>query len=287
MSRRDLAKHEGFERVSPEVGQLDEALLDRALSETPDNTLAMLVDLTAATDPRLRELALRLAGRIMIGMTNRGSHRRSGVGRMTIHSYQPDGGDIDIDASLDAVGEMRRFGATDTDQLKIRGWMKPSTALCLVLDRSGSMGGQPLATSAMAAVAVANRFPSDYSVVAFANDVVIVKSQLAEKDTEIVMGEVLGLRGFGTTNLSEALIAAAQQLRDSRAGRKITVLLSDCRATVLGDVVGAAQHLDELVIIAPQNDDDEARILGAKVGARVATVSGPSDIPDAFARVFD
>ena len=287
MSRRDLARHEGFERISPEVGQLDETLLDRALSETPDNTLAMLVDLTAATDQRLRELALRLAGRIMIGMANRGSHRRRGVGRMTLRSYQPDGGDIDIDTSLDAVGEMRRFGATDTDQIKIRGWMKPSTALCLVLDRSGSMGGQPLATSAMATAAVANRFPRDYSVVMFANDVVIVKSQLVEKDPEVVMRDVLALRGFGTTNLSDALLAAEQQLRDSRAGRKITVLLSDCRATVLGDVVAAAKNLDELVIIAPQSDDEEARQFGAKVGARVTTVSGPSDIPDAFAQLFD
>lgn len=273
--------------MSPEEGVLDDALLDRALSETPDKTLAMLVDLTAATDPRLRELALRLAGRIMIGMAKRGSDRRRGVGRMTLRSYEPEGGDIDIDSSLDAIGEMRRLGATDTDKIKIRGWMKPSTALCLVLDRSGSMGGRPLATSAMAAAAVANRFPSDYSVVAFANDVVIVKSQLVEKDSEVVMRDVLALRGFGTTNLSDALIAAEQQLCQTRAGRKVTVLLSDCRATVLGDAVGAARHLDELVIIAPLGDDDEARKLGAKVGAKVTAVSGPSDIPDAFARLFD
>jgi len=273
--------------VSPEEGVLDEALLDRALSEAPDITLAMLVDLTAATDPRLRELALRLAGRIMIGMAKRSSNRRRGVGRMTLLSYEPEGGDIDIDSSLDAIGEMRRFGATETDQMKIRGWMKPSTALCLVLDRSGSMGGRPLATSAMATAAVANRFPSDYSVVVFANDVIIVKSQLVEKDPEVVMRDVLALRGFGTTNLSDALLAAELQLCQSRAGRKITVLLSDCRATVLGDVVAAAKDLDELVIIAPQSDDEEARQFGAKVGARVTTVSGPSDIPDAFAQLFD
>lgn len=287
MSRRELARHQRFEQVSPDVGELDEAALDRALVDAPDQTLAMLVDLTAASDPKLRELARRLAGRIMIDTANRGSNRRRGVGRMTLRSYQPDGGDIDIDTSLDAIGEMRRFGATDTDQIMIRGWMKPSTALCLVLDRSGSMGGRPLATSAMATAAVANRYPGDYSVVVFGSDVVIVKSQSVDKEFEIVVNDVLGLRGFGTTNLSEALIAAEQQLRHSRASRKITVLLSDCRATVMGDVLGAARTLDELVILAPRGDDDEARQLGTKVGARVTTVSGPSDIPDAFARVFD
>jgi len=65
------------------------------------------------------------------------------------------------------------------------------------------------------------------------------------------------------------------------------VLLSDCRATVVGDVLGAAKSLDELVILAPYGDDDEARQLGAVVGARVTAVNGPSDIPDAFVRAFD
>ena len=38
--------------------------------------------------------------------------------------------------------------------------------LGLVLDRSGSMGGKPLATAALAAAAVASRAPEDYSVLA-------------------------------------------------------------------------------------------------------------------------
>lgn len=287
MSRRELAKHQRFEQVSPDVGELDEVALDQALAETPDETLAMLADLTAATDPKLRQLARRLAGRLMLDVARRGAHRGRGVGRMTLRSYQPDAGDIDIDVSLDAINEIRRHGTTDVDQLKVRGWMKPSTALCLVVDRSGSMGGRPLATSAIATAAVTARNPSDYSVVVFGSDVVVVKSQDADKEAEEVVNAVLGLRGFGTTNLSEALLTAHQQLQRSHAGRKVTVLLSDCRATVLGDVLGAAQILDELVILAPVDDDDEARQLALEVGARITTVCGPSDIPDAFARVFD
>lgn len=269
------------------MGELDESALDQALADAPDETLAMMADLTSATDPKLRELARRLAGRLMLDIARRGTHRGRGVGRMTLQSYQSDAGDIDIDASLDAVNELRRYGATDVDQLKIRSWMKPSTALCLVVDRSGSMGGLPLATAAVAAAAVAARNPDDYSVVVFGGDVVVAKSQNVKKNSEEVVNAVLRLRGFGTTNLSEALIAAHQQLQRSPAGRKIAVLLSDCRATVLGDVLGAARVLDELVILAPVDDDDDARQLGSAVGARVTTVRGPSDIPDAFARMFD
>ena len=68
-------------------------------------------------------------------------------------------------------------GAIDADRLRVRGWVQPATALCLLVDRSGSMGGKPLATAALAAAAVASRAPADYSVLAFGKDVVVAKSQ--------------------------------------------------------------------------------------------------------------
>jgi hypothetical protein len=67
----------------------------------------------------------------------------------------------------------------------------------------------------------------------------------------------------------------------------VTVLLSDGRATVPGDVVAAARALDELVVIAPALDAVDAEKLAADTGARFTTVSGPFDVPDAFARVLD
>jgi hypothetical protein len=98
---------------------------------------------------------------------------------------------------------------------------------------------------------------------------------------------VLALRGYGTTALTAALGAAAVQLERSRASRRITVLLSDCRATVEGDVVAAAGGLDELVIIAPAGDDAEARVLSAACGARLATLDGPSDVVRAISSVLE
>ena len=101
------------------------------------------------------------------------------------------------------------------------------------------------------------------------------------------MNDVLSLRGFGTTDLAAALLGAQQQLARSRAGRKITILLSDCRATVEGDPVAAAAGLDELVVIAPAGDDEEARAFASRVGARVTTVTGPSGVADAIADVLE
>ena len=284
-SRREMSRsHQRFEQVSPEVGELDESAFDEVMEDNPDEALAMLADLTAATDPKLRELARRLAGRLMLDLSRRGQVRPRGIGKIRTRPYSTDGGDLDIDASIEPIVEARAAGAApDVERLRVRGWVKPGTALCLLVDRSGSMGGKPLATSAIAAAAVAWRAPDDYSVLAFGKDIVVAKSQDAPKAGEQVVNDVLTLRGFGTTDLAGALQTAAAQLSRSRAGRRVAVLLSDCRATVPGDVIAAARALDEVCIVAPIEDDEAARELAAQIGARLVSVGGPAELPEALA----
>lgn len=257
------------------------------MQNSPDEMLGLLADLTGATDPKLRELARRLAGRLMLELGNRGQARPRGIGKMVELPYRADGGDLDIDASLDAIGEARAGLAVDPERLRIRGWRKPGTAFCLLLDRSGSMGGQPLATSAVATASIASRNPDDYSVIAFGKDVVVTKSQDVPKSSERVINDVLTLRGYGTTDLAGALIAAQQQLTRSRAGRRIAILLSDCRATVDGDAIAAAAGIDELVVIAPAEDHDEATAFALKVGAVISLVNGPSEIPEVLSQALE
>lgn len=278
MSRRELARHERFEQVSPEVGILDEDALEDAMREDPDGTMALLSDLAGATDRELRELAKRLAARLFIDLAPRGPTRDRGVGKLRLVPYRADGGDLDLDASLDALLE-RGNGAVDPQRLRVRTWVRPTTALCLMVDRSGSMGGRALATAALAASAVAAKAPTDYSVLAFGKDVVVAKGQQSAREADGVVHDLLALRGFGTTDLAAVLAEANLQLRRSRAGRKVAVLLSDCRSTAGDDPVAMARALDELVIVAPERDDEEARAFAARCRARVVTVSGPSDIP--------
>ena len=248
--------------------------------------MALLADLTGATDPKLRELARRLAARLFLDLARRGPAHPRGIGTLRELPYQPDRGDIDIDASLEVIAEGRASGWIDAERLRVRGWVRPGTALCLLVDRSGSMGGKPLATAAVAAAAIASRIPTDYSVLAFGKDVVVAKGQDSTKPSELVVTDLLSLRGFGTTDLAGALVVAAQQLGRSRASRRVTIVLSDCRATVEGDVVAAAGALDEVVVIAPESDSDAARQFAAETGAAFTTVSGPSAVADALARVL-
>ena len=148
------------------------------------------------------------------------------------------------------------------------------------------MGGAPLATAALAAAAVAHRRPTDYSILVFGSEVGVAKPQRNEVPTSQVVTSVLSLRGFGTTNLAEALRESAIQLAESTAKRRVTILLSDCRSTSVQSAEEVAQSLDELVVIAHSDDEEEAQAFARRVGARYASVCGPSDIPDALLAVL-
>lgn len=288
VSRRELARSARFADLSPGVGQLDDDAVTAALGDDADEALSLLADMTHAVDEQLRARARRLAARLFVDLAVGGNHRILGTRRLALVPYRPDAGDLDIDASLDAVLEARAaLRAVDPDGLAVRGWTTPRTVWCLLVDRSGSMGGRPLATAGMAAAAMTIRArPGDLAVLCFGRRVVTATSLGEPRPTEDVIDRVLALRGTGTTDVAGALRAAAAQLASSPAGRRVTVLLSDCRATEPGDVEGAARAVEELVILAPAAESEAAEELADAAGARLATITGPASVPAALERVL-
>jgi imidazole glycerol phosphate synthase subunit HisF len=60
----------------------------------------------------------------------------------------------------------------------------------------------------------------------------------------------------------------------------------------LGDPINIVKifnkmEVDELIVIAPQDDHDEAQAFASRVGARLALVSGPSEIPSVLAQALE
>ena len=288
MSRRELASSPLLDEISPDVGELDEAAVAEAMEVDPDELLSLLASMTQATDVSLRALAKRLAARIFVDIARTEPADARGIGRIVRQRYRPDRGDIDIEASGEALLAARaERRLVDPDELTVRAWGKPATSWCLLVDRSGSMHGGPLATAAIAAAAVSARAEGRYAVLSFGRDVVAAKAMWEERSVDDVIDRVLALRGHGTTDLAKALLAGVQQQAVIASGRKITVLMSDCRATEPGDVLAAARCVDELVILAPEGDAAEAARLAGEVGARWATVAGPTSIVAALASVLD
>lgn len=258
--------------MSPEVGELDEDALAAALGEDPDAALALLAEMSNATDELLRAHARRLAARLVLDRVRTGRTARRGIGRPRLVPADR-GGDLDLDASFDAViGASAEGRAAHLDELRARDWGRPELALCLLVDDSGSMTGARLAASAMVAAACAIRAPAEHAVLAFARDVRPLRRLQETLPAGTVVERVLRLRGHGVTGLAGALRAGSEALAAARATRRVVVLLSDCRATDDQDPVPAARAVDELIILAPRADGDAAAELAAASNARWATL---------------
>ncbi|MGB1083094.1 MAG: VWA domain-containing protein [Ilumatobacteraceae bacterium] len=277
---------EHFDELSPEVGELDEHVMDRLLADSPDEAVSLLVTLGDAVDPELRAKARRVAERIVIDIARRGRAAQGKVGRLRSLPLR-DGGDLDVDAAVESLAESGG-SLVDADMLRVIDWERPDTAVCLVIDRSGSMKGEALASAALAAAAVALRAPAFHAVIAFSGTAEVVRSMVtsAHASADGVVDAVLSLKGHGTTNVSDGLRAAITEHEAARCGRHLTVLLSDCRDRAIDEAVAFAESLEELVIVSPADDIADAQQFADVTGAALVGVEGPHDVARALDEVL-
>ena len=279
VSRRELERQPAFEEISADVGLLDESALDDLWAEDPDQALELLAMMANATDRDLAAHARRLASRLLVDLSASGPARSRGVGRLVVKPAGPDSNELDIDASLEAIHEARsQQRRPRLDELSTREWSRPETAICLLVDRSGSMSGSRLATAALAAAACSWRAPGEFSLLAFSDGVLTLKGLHQRIEPTDLVATVLRLRGHGTTDIDLALKAAQLQLVPATARRRLILLLSDGEHTAGRDPVNVAKGIRELAIVAPADESDHAVRLGREAGATVRTISGPLDI---------
>ncbi len=236
----------------------------------------------SATDEGLRRAARALAVRVVLDRARTGLPRRGGIGKLRRQSAEL-GGDLDVEASFDALLEARAARRRPSaDALVAVDWGRPELALCLLVDASGSMAGSRLAAAALTAAACALRAPGDHAVVAFDRTAKVVRPMDSVRTPTAVVDDVLALRGHGVTSVTAALTAAGEQLARTRAARRVVVLLSDCRSTDDQDPTPAARALPELVILPPADDSDEAAALASRAGARWLPLEGAASAPAAL-----
>jgi magnesium chelatase subunit D len=255
LSRRQLAaQHQGFASVSPDVGRIDGEALAGEMRRDADAAVALLADMAVATDPALRADARRLAGRLLPPLGRVGTARRRGTRRLVARAGATDG-DLDIERTLEHNNGMppRRAG-----RLVARQFAAAPRAVCLLVDRSGSMSGHAVALAAVAAAAVVEAASDRLhcGVIAFATDTMVLRDPRDEVPSERVVDDLLSLRGHGTTDVARALRAAAAQLEHVPPGGRTALLMSDCLHTKGADPLGPAGTLDGLHVLGTSADAD-------------------------------
>jgi magnesium chelatase subunit D len=245
-------RHQSFAEVSPEVGTLDEEALAGLLAADPDGAAALLADLAAATDRELRAAARRLAARVFIRLGQAGQVRARGTRRL--EPSRRGEGDLDLERTM---ARWPGRGPLASEDLVTRSWAARSQAVCLAVDASGSMSGPGVAMAAVAAAAVvlAASDRLSPSVIAFSGEVRVLQHHGTRRPPEDLVGDLVGLRGHGVTDLAGALRAAAAQLARADGGDRVAVLLSDCLRTAGDDPVKALHGIDRLHVLCPAPGD--------------------------------
>ena len=245
--QRLSAAHAAFEQVSPAVGELDAAAFRKELARDGDAAVALLADMAVATDPALRREARRLAQRLLPALGRAARPRRRGTRRIVSRVGALEG-DLDLDRTLErSLG--RRPG--DARDLVARQFAAAPRAICLLVDRSGSMGGHAVALAAVAGAAVVSARDARLrcSVVAFSSEPLVLLSDVRARPATAVVDDLLSLRGHGTTDLARALRVAAELLERVAPGGRTAVLLSDGLHTKGADPLPAAGLFDRLHVL--------------------------------------
>jgi magnesium chelatase subunit D len=287
VSRAELtARHAWFADVSPGVGQLDQDALGRLLAADPDAAATLLADLALATDRQLAAAARQLAARVFVRLAAAGLRPSRGTRRLGAAAAGE--GDLDLDRTFDRLaGRWPPAGA----ELVTRSWRAHRRALCLLIDTSGSMSGLAVATAAVAAASVVLAADGrlDPGIVAFGGDVTVLRAHGSRRVPEELVGELIGLRGHGLTDLAGGLRAAAGELAVVRSDDRVTILLSDCAATTGGDPAAALAGIDRLYVLCPRPDAESNRAAAAlaRLGGGVsAPVSRLAEVAPALTRVL-
>lgn len=295
LGRAELgSRHDSFDEVSPELGELDDAAFDNALAQDPEAAAALLADLAVATDAALRAQARRLAGRVFIRLGRVGPAKTRGTRKLG--PRRGGDGDLDLDRTLDnwQPAHSSRPGPED---IVTRDWTAHRRAICLLVDISGSMQGLAVALAAVSAAGVvlasengATRL--EPGVLAFGSGVRILQRQGVGRSPESLVSELVALRGHGTTDLAAALREASVQLASAPAQERTVVLLSDCLHTAGDDPTTALGGIDRVHVLLPQPGDPDpeavraSAALAARGGGIAQTVGRLGEVGPALTRIL-
>ena len=262
LSRNQLrSQHHGFAAVSPQVGTLDVSALIAQLRHEPEPAVALLADMAVATDAGLRAEARRLARRLLPPLGRIGTPNRRGPRRI-VPRRGSESGDVDLDRTLELADGRRPDRA---EEIVSRTWGAAPRAVCLLVDRSGSMTGRAVALAAVAAAAVVEAASDRLraGVIAFAGEALVLRGLGSREPSERVIDDLLSLRGHGVTDLARALQAASTQLEEVPPGGRVAILMSDCIRTRGADPLGIAGAFDVLNVLVTSDDPDAVEAAAA------------------------
>jgi hypothetical protein len=132
-----------------------------------------------------------------------------------------------------------------------------------------------MAAVAAAAVVLAAEGRLAPAVIAFSGEARVLQPQGTRRPPADLVGELIGLRGHGVTDLARALRAASAELARADGGERVAVLLSDCLRTAGADPAGALGGIDRLHVLCPVPGNTEPELAAAALARSGHGISRP------------
>ncbi|MFO0676044.1 MAG: VWA domain-containing protein [Polyangiaceae bacterium] len=168
---------------------------------------------------------------------------------------------------------------------------EPGVAMALVIDRSGSMTGNPLEMAKAAAKATADTLAGDdlLEVIAFDSQPTRIVRMTPAKHGARIQNDIARIQPGGGTEIFSAVDAAYQVLTTTRARKKHVILLTDGQAPQNGirDLVQAmvAEGITvSSVGLGGGIDESLLRTIADTGGGRFYKVLDPQSLPRVFTR---
>jgi Mg-chelatase subunit ChlD len=278
-TREELSQFPVVQSLSSQPGQVDRGAFAEAIAEDPELILDLMPHLAKASDGKLRRIAREVAGRLVVRFAEAAGGAAAGDGKWRSAKWLP-GAEVDLEAVLEELLIAQSLGhPLDVEHVAARSWQRRPTAVCLVVDNSGSMGASRLSAAAVATAALAMKAPADFSVIAVADKALVLRQQGSSRPVEAIVDDLFGLRSYGWTNLALGLTAARVQLARSTAGRKMCLILTDGQANTGADPAAAATRVELVHVIVPGVANDQCRAIAKAGRGSVVEFDGLAEAP--------
>lgn len=246
-----------------------------------------LSDTDIVVDPAVRALARQIGERLAVRRPRVDRFARRGLGDIHSVPFRASSDDIDVDKTLERMLEKQ---VLQDEDIIVRERLRKKREVVLIVDVSGSMKGERIATAAATVGAVsAELHRDDLSVIAFWSEAaVLLKLGDPVKPLEL-LDTLLRIPARGLTNVAFPLEVAANELNRVAANDGRVVLLSDCVHNAGPDprpLAAKLPRLDVLLDASGEKDVDLGRELAANGGGVCRIINSHRDVAPAVTAMF-